>query len=99
MRQNALQVKTTRRFKVTRNSDHKRPVAPNLVQREFRAEAPDRLWTGDITYIWTNEGWMYFAVVLDGFVSSIVKTVSRSFFRNFIFGARYKPWPYFHASW
>lgn len=63
MKQHGLRVKTTRRFKVTTNSDHKRPVAPNLVQRNFSAEAPDRLWTGDITYIWTTEGWLYLAVV------------------------------------
>lgn len=72
MRENALEVKTTRRFKVTTNSDHKRPVAPNLVQQEFTAEAPDRLWTGDITYIWTAEGWLYLAVVLDVFSRRIV---------------------------
>lgn len=65
MKQHGLKVKTTRRFKVTTNSDHKRPVAPNLVKRNFSAEVPDRLWTGDITYIWTAEGWLYLAVVLD----------------------------------
>ena len=72
MRENGLRVKTTRRFKVTTNSDHKRPVAPNLVKREFTAEAPNRLWTGDITYIWTAEGWLYLAVVLDVFSRRIV---------------------------
>jgi transposase InsO family protein len=72
MRENGLRVKTTRRFKVTTNSDHKRPVAPNLVKREFTAEAPDRLWTGDITYIWTAEGWLYLAVVLDVFSRRII---------------------------
>ena len=72
MKQHGLRVKTTRRFKVTTNSDHKRPVAPNLVQRNFSAEAPDRLWTGDITYIWTAEGWLYLAVVLDVFSRRIV---------------------------
>jgi len=51
MRENNLHVKTTRRFKVTTNSDHKRPVAPNLVKRNFTADPPERLWTGDITYI------------------------------------------------
>jgi transposase InsO family protein len=45
MRENGLRVKTTRRFKVTTNSDHKQPVAPNLVKRKFTAEAPDRLFT------------------------------------------------------
>jgi len=72
MKQNGLRVKTTRRFKVTTNSDHKRPVAPNLVKRNFSSEAPNRLWTGDITYIWTAEGWLYLAVVLDVFSRRIV---------------------------
>jgi len=72
MKQHGLRVKTTKRFKVTTNSDHKRPVAPNLVQRNFSAEAPDRLWTGDITYIWTAEGWLYLAVILDVFSRRIV---------------------------
>jgi len=72
MRENNLEVKTIKRFKVTTNSDHKRPVAANLVNQEFTAEAPDRLWTGDITYIWTAEGWLYLAVVLDVFSRRIV---------------------------
>lgn len=72
MKQHGLRVKTRRRFKVTTNSDHKRPVAPNLVRRNFTATAPDRLWTGDITYIWTAEGWLYLAVILDVFSRRIV---------------------------
>ena len=72
MKQRGLHVKTTRRFKVTTNSDHKRPVAPNLVNRQFTAFASDRLWTGDITYIRTDEGWLYLAVVLDVFSRRIV---------------------------
>lgn len=72
MKQHGLWVKTTKRFRVTTNSDHKRPVAPNLVKRNFSAEAPDRLWTGDITYIWTAEGWLYLAVILDVFSRRIV---------------------------
>ena len=72
MRANGLKVKTTKRFRVTTNSDHKRPVAPNLVNQNFTAEAPDRLWTGDITYIWTAEGWLYLAVVLDVYSRRIV---------------------------
>lgn len=67
-----LRVKTRRRFKITTNSDHKRPVAPNLVAQRFEAEAPDRLWTGDITYIPTAQGWLYLAVVLDVFSRRIV---------------------------
>ena len=72
MRENALTVKTRRRFKLTTNSDHKRAVADNLVQRQFCADAPDRLWTGDITYIATAQGWLYLAVVLDVFSRRIV---------------------------
>jgi transposase InsO family protein len=72
MKQQGLRVKTMRRFKVTTNSDHKRPVAPNLVRRNFTAPTPDRLWTGDITYIWTAECWLYLAVILDVFSRRIV---------------------------
>ena len=72
MRENDLKVKTRRRFKITTNSDHKRPVALNLVKRKFTAEAPNRLWTGDITYIPTSQGWLYLAVVLDVFSRRIV---------------------------
>lgn len=72
MRENGLRVKTTRKFKVTTNSDHKRPVPDNLVKRQFSAEAPNRLWTGDITYIATAQGWLYLAVVLDVFSRRIV---------------------------
>lgn len=72
MRENDLKVKTTRRFKITTNSDHKRSVAPNLVKQQFTAQAPNRLWTGDITYIQTAQGWLYLAVVLDVFSRRIV---------------------------
>lgn len=72
MKQHGLRVKTAKRFRVTTNSEHKRPVASNLVQRCFSAEAPNRLWTGDITYVWTAEGWLYLAVVLDVFSRRIV---------------------------
>jgi putative transposase len=65
MKEAGLWVKTRRRFKVTTNSDHKRPVAPNLLNQEFWSEKPDSIWTGDITYIRTSQGWLYLAVVLD----------------------------------
>lgn len=65
MREKKIKAKMKRRFKVTTDSDHKLPVAPNLVNQNFVAERPDQLWTSDITYIWTAEGWLYLAVVLD----------------------------------
>ena len=72
MKELGLRVKTRRKFVVTTNADHKRPVAPNLVKQCFEAGLPDQLWTGDITYIQTVEGWLYLAVVLDVFSRRIV---------------------------
>lgn len=61
-----------RKFKVTTDSKHNLPVAPNLLNREFKVEKPDTAYVSDITYIWTNEGWLYLAVVLDLFSRQIV---------------------------
>lgn len=72
MRIAGVAVKRRRRFKVTTDSNHKLPVAPNLLERKFTVERPDLCWTGDITYIWTNEGWLYLAVVIDLFHREIV---------------------------
>ncbi len=55
-----------RRFKRTTDSEHAWPVAPNVVAQDFTAEAPDRKWGADISYIWTAEGWLYLAVMIDG---------------------------------
>ena len=65
MRINGIQSKRRRKFKVTTHSNHKRTVAANLIQRDFTASKPNRLWTSDITYIRTQEGWLYLAVFLD----------------------------------
>lgn len=65
MRQHGITPRRRRKFKKTTDSDHNYPVASNLVERIFEAESLNRLWTSDITYIWTSEGWLYLAVVLD----------------------------------
>jgi len=68
MRETGLVARTSRRFRVTTNSDHAHPVAPNLLDRRFSpsfAEGPNRVWASDITYIPTREGWLYLSVVLD----------------------------------
>jgi len=65
MRVNGIGSKRKRKFKVTTRSNHKRAVAANLIQRDFTATKPNRLWTSDITYIRTQEGWLYLAVFLD----------------------------------
>ena len=65
MRQNGISVVRTRKHKVTTDSDHKFNIAPNLLDRDFMANAPNQKWAGDISYIWTREGWLYLAVILD----------------------------------
>lgn len=72
MRKDGLRAKVKRRFKATTDSRHQLPVAANLVSRDFSPEAPNRLWAGDITYVWTAEGWLYLAVVLDLFSRMVV---------------------------
>lgn len=67
MREDGLRSKTRRKYRVTTDSNHNLPVAENLLERKFEQEAPNRAWTSDITYIWTQEGWLYLAVVLDLF--------------------------------
>lgn len=72
MRALGLRVIPTRRFKVTTNSRHDYPVAPNLLERQFEVERPDSVWGTDITYLWTQEGWLYLAVVIDLFSRKVV---------------------------
>jgi len=72
MRRLELHVKSRKRFKVTTDSKHDHPIAPNLLNREFQVDVPDRVWASDITYIWTCQGWLYLAVVLDLFSRKVV---------------------------
>ena len=72
MRDNGIRARHKRRYKATTDSKHSMPVADNLLQRNFTPEAPNRVWTGDITYIATDEGWLYLAVVLDLFNREVV---------------------------
>ena len=65
MRQNGISVIRTRKHKVTTDSNHKFNIAPNLLNRNFEADRPNQKWVVDISYIWTREGWLYLAVVLD----------------------------------
>lgn len=67
-----LSCKTKRKFKVTTDSKHNKPVAPNRLKREFTVNRPNRCYVGDITYIWTHEGWLYLAVVIDLFSRQVV---------------------------
>jgi transposase InsO family protein len=65
MRRQDLRARGARKYKATTNSNHALPVAPNLLQQNFHAERPNQSWVSDITYIATDEGWLYLAVVLD----------------------------------
>ena len=64
-----------KRYKATTDSKHNFPVAPNLLDRQFEVKDPNRVWCSDITYIWTSEGWLYLAVVIDLFSSTIESTI------------------------
>ena len=72
MRLAGLACKTKRKFKATTDSKHSLPIAPNLLDRQFSAEQPDQKYVGDITYIYTQEGWLYLAVVIDLFSRQVV---------------------------
>lgn len=65
MQTHGIRARHKRRYKATTNSKHTLPTAPNLLNREFDTTAPDEVWTADITYIPTQEGWLYLAVVMD----------------------------------
>ena len=72
MREMGLQGVTPRKFRVTTDSDHGHPIAENLIDRDFVASRPNEKWATDITYIWTAEGWLYLAIVMDLFSRRIV---------------------------
>ena len=65
MQRHGIQARGRRKFVVTTDSTHDLPLAPNLLQRDFKADAPNQKWTSDITYIETAEGWLYLAAILD----------------------------------
>jgi len=65
MRNNSIKIVRTRKFKATTDSNHTFNIAPNLLDQDFSADAPNQKWAGDISYIWTSEGWLYLAVILD----------------------------------
>lgn len=72
MAQHGIHAKTQRKFKATTDSNHNLPVAPNLIARDFSPALPNQVWTTDITYIATDEGWLYLTVMLDLFSRQVV---------------------------
>ena len=65
MRTSAIRAKTVKKWRATTDSAHQYPVVPNTLNRQFAVAHPNQVWAGDITYVWTVEGWLYLAVVLD----------------------------------
>lgn len=72
MRESGLKARQKRRFTRTTDSAHAFPVAPNLIAQRIDTDAPSRKWGSDITYIWTREGWLYVAVVIDLYARRII---------------------------
>jgi putative transposase len=65
MKESDLTCKTKRKFKATTNSKHNLPIAPNLLNQNFITALPNQCWVGDISYVPTEEGWLYLATVID----------------------------------
>ena len=76
MRANGIKIIRTRKYKVTTDSNHAFNVAPNLLDQDFSATAPNQKWAGDISYIWTGEGWLYLAVILDLYSRRVIGPLS-----------------------
>jgi transposase InsO family protein len=73
MREDGVSVKPRRRFVPrTTDSDHPHPIAPNVLDRNFATTAPNQKWACDLTYVWTDEGWLYLSVVIDLFSRKVV---------------------------
>lgn len=72
MRESGLRAKTARKYKATTDSNHALPVAPNLLERRFDVAAPNTAWVSDITYLWTRQGWLYLAVIVDLYSRKVV---------------------------
>ena len=67
-----LEVRYPKRYRVTTDSDHNETISPNKLERQFAVAEPNKVWTTDITYVWTLEGWLYVAIVIDLFSRQVV---------------------------
>jgi len=72
MRKAGIECKQRRRYKITTQSDARLPVAKNILNRAFAVAKPNQVWLADITYLWTHEGWIYLAAVLDAYSRRVV---------------------------
>ena len=72
MRVEGIRAKTVKKWRATTQSNHRLPMAENTLNRQFTVDHPNRVWAGDLTYIWTAEGWLYLAVVLDLYSRTVI---------------------------
>jgi transposase InsO family protein len=72
MRKEGIAGRKKKRFRKTTDSNHADPIAPNVLQRDFHVELPDTAWVTDVTYVFTHQGWLYLAVILDLFSRRVV---------------------------
>lgn len=72
MKAEGIRSKTVKKYKATTNSKHSLPIYPNLLNQKFQVDAPGKVWVGDITYIRTNEGWLYLATIMDLYLRRIL---------------------------
>lgn len=72
LRENGLNHRMKKKYKITTDSNHKFKTAPNILNRDFRASAPNQKWVSDITYVWTAEGWLYLCVIIDLYSRKVV---------------------------
>ena len=99
MQLHGIRAKGKRRFKVTTDSNHDQPIAPNLLNREFTVSEPDKVWPGDITYIATDEGWLFLAVVIDLFSRQVIGWSLRAdMTRDIVIDALHMAWFKRHPS-
>ncbi len=98
MKKAGLYCKTRKKFRATTDSSHNKPIADNLLERQFNVTEPDRYFVGDITYIATDEGWLYLAVVIDLFSRMVIgwsmdKTMKTQLVNDALFMAIWKRKP------
>ena len=72
MKEAGVWVRYKKKYKVTTNSEHNKPIYDNVLKQDFNVEAQDQAWVQDISYIWTTEGWLYLAVVIDLYSRKVV---------------------------
>jgi putative transposase len=72
MRHQGIVGRRKKRFCATTDSKHADPIAPNMLQREFEVPAPNKVWVTDVTYVWTTQGWLYLAAIIDLYSRRVV---------------------------